>query len=200
MTTRPHALQAFVSALQNALSSRAGLPEEQTMLSRSFEALARPRDSRQAAGQRLPACRHLDSIAARAQSFPEDLHRLARLFFALEPSLVWRQRSGSMDGASDSFAEGHANALIVGPGGLERRTDVSVGVTILAPHVRYPDHTHPPEETYLILSPGRFSHDLQEAVEPGLGGTFYNAPGIVHSMESGNEPLFAFWILGSQER
>ena len=31
--------------------------------------------------------------------------------------------------------------------------------------------------------------------EPGVGGSFYNPPGIVQAMRSSSEPLFAFWAL-----
>ncbi|MBL8893493.1 MAG: hypothetical protein JNJ53_02765 [Rhizobiales bacterium] len=39
----------------------------------------------------------------------------------------------------------------VDPGGLEVRHDVGVDVSILAPHVTYPKHNHPPDEIYAVL-------------------------------------------------
>lgn len=200
MTHRPQPLQGFMTALHAAIVARAQAPQAQTMLSQVFEALAQPGKAGPSAGTRISACRHLDAVAPQPDALPEDLRHLMQQFRALEPSLIWRPRSGSTAGASESFAEGHANTMIVGPGGLERRTDASIGATILAPHVRYPDHTHPPEETYLVLSPGHFSHDHQPWVEPGVGGTFHNVPGIVHTMMSGTVPLFAFWVLSAQGR
>lgn len=193
--SRPQTLQGFIAALQNAFGARAASPAVRSMLSQTFDALARPQVAELSIGSRLPACDHLDAIAARSNGFAEDLRGLFRAFVEIEPSLVWTTRTGSVEGASETFADGHANALIVGPGGLERRTDVSIGATILAPNVRYPDHSHPPEETYIVLSPGQFSHDQQAWAEPGVGGTFYNRPGVIHAMKSGNEPLFAFWVL-----
>jgi quercetin dioxygenase-like cupin family protein len=97
--------------------------------------------------------------------------------------------------ASANMAEGHANAVIVGPGGVERRNDVRVGVSLLAPYVRYPDHNHPPDESYLVLSDGDFRQGDGDWFEPGIGGTLYNPPNIVHAMRSGNTPLLAFWLL-----
>ena len=58
-----------------------------------------------------------------------------------------------------------------------------------------PDHTHLPEETYLVLSAGQFRQEDGPWFESGIGGSFYNPPGIVHAMRSGSEPLFAFWTL-----
>lgn len=85
--------------------------------------------------------------------------------------------------------------MIVGPGGFEARGDVWLSVSLLAPHVRYPDHTHAPEETYLVMSPGEFSQNDGPWFEPGLGGPFYNPPGILRAMRAGDGPLLAFWAL-----
>jgi quercetin dioxygenase-like cupin family protein len=85
--------------------------------------------------------------------------------------------------------------MIVGPGGLESRDDVWVGASVMAPHVRYPDHQHLPEEVYLVMSPGEFRQGDAPWFEPGVGGTFYNPPNIVHAMRSGESPLLAIWCL-----
>jgi quercetin dioxygenase-like cupin family protein len=85
--------------------------------------------------------------------------------------------------------------MIVGPNGFEPRDDVWVGVSLLAPDVRYPDHNHAPEEVYLVLSEGKFRQDDKDWFEPGVGGSFYNRPNIKHAMASGDAPLFAIWCL-----
>jgi hypothetical protein len=82
--------------------------------------------------------------------------RVAEAFAALEPSLAWAPRAAGGPSASDNWPEGHANTTIVGPQGLEDRDDLAMEASLLAPHVRYPDHNHSPEEVYLVLSPGRF--------------------------------------------
>lgn len=63
-----------------------------------------------------------------------------------------------MDGCALLFRDGHVNATIAGPEGLEIRRDVWIGVIIslMAPHMRYPDHRHPPEEIYVVLSDGQW--------------------------------------------
>jgi hypothetical protein len=68
-------------------------------------------------------------------------------------------------------------------------------VSLLAPNVRYPDHSHSPEEVYLVLSPGRFRHGESGWFEPGVGATLYNEPNILHAMSSEDVPLLAFWYL-----
>ena len=57
--------------------------------------------------------------------------------------------------------------MILGPAGLENRRDVWFGVSLLAPHVRYTDHSHAPEETYLVLSDGEFRQGDGDWFTPG---------------------------------
>lgn len=200
MQNRSAALQAFVDAAETAFSDRAQGEESQRSVRRSFSALAAPAEKPRAApaneGSRLPVCNaHLDQMINPTRFPDADLAALAETFRALEPALSWSKRKGTTAAASDTFDQGHANTLIIGPGGLERRTDVWLGVSLLAPEVRYPDHDHPPEETYLCMSRGEFTHGGSDWFEPGPGGSFYNSPGIMHAMRSGSEPLLAFWLL-----
>ena len=94
---------------------------------------------------------------------------------------------------------GHANGMVVGPGGIEDRQDLLLGVSLLAPHVRYPNHSHAPEETYLVFSEGEFMQE-DEWFSLGVGGSFFNPPGIKHAMRSGAKPLLAFWALRPEQQ
>ncbi len=114
---------------------------------------------------------------------------------SIEPYLSWFCRDDGSGTGSANFPDGHGNALIVGPGGMAEHEDVYVGATLLAPDVRYPDHTHPPEELYLVLSDGAFRNAATEWCRPGIGGLFHNPPGIVHAMRAGDGPLLAIWML-----
>lgn len=112
----------------------------------------------------------------------------------IEPWLVWTRRANA-DPDLQGFYDGHANAMIVGPGGLELRDDVWIGVTLMAPGVTYVEHEHPPEEVYLALTPGEWWNADMPWIEPGIGGIVYNPPGIRHTMRSNSEPLLAIWCL-----
>lgn len=194
MTGRSDALQSFVDAARAAFGQFARAPESRRSIRQIFSALDHPAAERSGPGARLPVCLHLD--AALAIETEQDLLRdLLDRFKAVEPSLEWRPRPSYDQSASDNFAAGHANAMILGPGGLEDRKDVWLGVTLMAPHVRYPDHNHAPEETYLVLSDGDFRHGAGDWFTPGIGGSFYNEPDIRHAMRSAGTPLFAFWAL-----
>ena len=147
--------------------------------------------------RRLPACSHLPEAIATASSASEILARLMGGFAAIEPYLCWHRRTTAGPNASDNWPDGHANAEIIGAKGVESRPGLQIGVSVLAPHVRYPDHSHPPEEVYLVLSPGRFQHGATPWFEPGIGGTFHNVPNIKHAMASDAAPLLAMWCLWS---
>ena len=59
-------------------------------------------------------------------------------------------------GVPGTVVVGPGGFVVVGRGGLEPRADVLIGISLLAPTVAYPEHRHPPEEVYLVLSPGEW--------------------------------------------
>ena len=140
-----------------------------------------------------PACRYLRAAIDRARDVAS-VASLAGAFSDLAPELAWRRRPGA-EAHGEVFREGHANALIVGPGGLEQREDVLVGASLVAPGVRYIDHHHPPEEIYIVLSEGEWYREGKGWYVPGAGRTVYHPPNVVHAMRAGPAPLLALWLL-----
>ena len=139
------------------------------------------------------ACRYLGDALDRAREVAP-IASLAAAFSDLAPELAWRRRPGA-EAHGKAFREGHANALIVGSGGLEQRSDVLVGASLVAPGVRYIDHHHPPEEIYIVMSEGEWYREGKGWYVPGAGGTVYHPPGVVHAMRAGSAPLLAVWML-----
>ncbi|PDT38821.1 MULTISPECIES: dimethylsulfoniopropionate lyase [Sinorhizobium] len=194
MTARSEALQSFVDAASAAFDQFAQATESRGSIAQIFSALEVPGVQRPGPGSRLPVCVHLDTALA-VETQHDALRRLVDRFKTIEPLLEWRRRTNYDGSESENFFEGHANAMIIGPGGLEERRDLWFGVTLMAPDVRYPDHDHPPEEVYLVLSEGEFRQGQGAWFSPGVGGSFYNQPGTRHAMRSVGTPLFAFWVL-----
>jgi quercetin dioxygenase-like cupin family protein len=191
---RPDALADFLDAAFAAFNRFARDTRSRHSIQAIDACLDTPGVIRETPGNRLAICdRYLDAALA-APTEDDVLRSLLAGFKALEPLLEWKPRPSHNDTASENFATGHANAMIVGPDGLEHRQDAWLGVSLMAPETRYPDHNHPPEETYLVLSGGQF---MQEGrwFTPGIGGSFYNPPGIRHAMRSGETPLLALWAL-----
>ena len=192
---RSDALSRFIAVLGEGLGAAyaPGHPGH-TVAQRMRQALTAPAQQCSAlAPHTLPVCQHLGAALASAQATGSaPLGAWANAFAHLAPDLHWArsQRRGT-----DTFHHGHANTEIVGPTGLEQRTDVVLGASLLAPGVVYPDHDHPPEEIYLVMSAGDWFNPRAGWYTPGAGGAVHHPPGIVHAMRSGTTPLLAVWCL-----
>ena len=218
MTDLADDLQRFLRTLRSAFDAATlGDPVRRALARRLFERLdGLGGETGAIAPVRLPACRHFEAAVAAASTARDDgpdgrpdgapdrwpsdrappatTAALARALAALEPALRWYRRAGA-EAHGPTFPAGHANAFVVGPGGIADRAGVSVGVSLMAPGLRYPDHSHPPEELYLVLSPGHWRRSDTGWFEPGPGGTVHNVPDVVHAMRSGAAPLLAIWCL-----
>ena len=191
--TRDGELQRLLDLLEAAVTAGAQCDETRVTGRTIFSALSRragPVSS--ASPQALPVCALLPGAIELAKASP--VAALAAALAAIAPRLVWSRRHNS-DPRMVPFHHGHANARIVGPGGLELREDVWIGASLMAPNVLYVDHDHPPEEVYVALTPGEWWNAAMDWTAPGIGGTIYNPPGILHSMRSGEHPFLALWLL-----
>ena len=140
-----------------------------------------------------PAYRYLPAALDAARAAPA-VTPLAEAFEGLEPELRWSRRAGS-ETHGPAFHDGHANAVLVGPAGFERRSDVLVGASLVAPGVRYIDHRHPPEEIYIVMSEGEWYREDRGWHTPGIGGIVHNPANVVHAMRADRAPLLALWLL-----
>ncbi len=182
---RSAALAEFLDAGQAALRCTTG---PAAALAAEVAARWVMQGSSGAAPERLEVCDHI------APALGQYGGSLATAFAGIEGQLCWRRRL-TADPAEAAFWNGHANAVILGPGGLEERPDLWIGATIMAPNITYPDHDHPPAEVYLALSPGEWWNADMDWTDPGPAGFIYNPPGIRHAMRSGDTALLALWFL-----
>jgi len=139
--TRPATLQTFLdqsaAALRTATSGAAA-----DAAARATAIWRTPGAAGQAEPARLPVCDWIGpalDLAAKSKRAA-----LGTAFTGIADGLCWRRRSSAQP-TDPVFWNGHANAMILGPGGLEERGDIWVGVTVMAPGVTYMDHDHPPE-------------------------------------------------------
>ena len=189
-------LQLFLTSAEAVIRQRS-TDDERTRVAaeRMFAALRTPPTQAGRPGTaRLPVCSQLPTALEHARGEQGSVGALADAFAAIEPRLNWKLRAGA-ESQGEPFLNGHANATITGPEGLEIRQDVLIGVSLMAPHLRYPDHRHPPEEIYIVLSSGQWRQASNPWHEPGIGGLVYNPPNIVHAMRSTEQPLLALWFL-----
>ncbi|HKT96365.1 MAG TPA: dimethylsulfoniopropionate lyase [Paraburkholderia sp.] len=187
-------LEQFIRVAR-MLFQTAALPDAARQLAvKVFERLEHPSDDGKRNRERYPACDLLDSALAPMLGDPSSFGVLARAIKTLEPSIGWQRRTSGSNG-SENYVENHVNGMICGPGGMESRYDIQLGFSLLAPHTRYPDHRHPPEEAYVLLSAGEFRQRDGDWFDPGIGGGLHNAPNSLHAMRSGTTPLLAMWCL-----
>lgn len=196
MSRRAPAVARFLESVSAALESNLAPGDApRPVVERMLTALASPGESSDAvAAGNLSVLEHLPPALRSAASSRQPVGDVGTALTVLAPELDWRRRPGANAVGMD-FAEGHANAVVVGAEGVERRRDVTVGLSLMAPGVRYPDHNHPPEEVYLVLSPGEWWQEGGGWHEPGVGAIVHNPPGIMHAMRAGDAPLLAVWLL-----
>jgi len=185
----------FLTSAEAAIRHAAGADKRITdAANRIFSALQSPAPQTAPLAARPPVCRHLPQALERACTSPGHVADLANAFAAIESQLRWKTRPGA-EIHGEHFLNSHANANIVGAEGIETRADVWIGVSLMAPGTRYPDHRHPPEEIYVVLSGGEWCNTDTPWHAPGIGNLVYNPPDIVHAMRSAQQPLLALWFL-----
>ncbi|MBS0564762.1 MAG: transcriptional regulator [Proteobacteria bacterium] len=187
-------LQQFLDVTASAFATRAAPGSDPArVVAEVFGRCAQPAPpAGEARAARMAACGWFDAALALARAGGPAA--VADALARLGPRLPWARRA-SADPADRSFYDGHANAMILGPGGIEPRADLWIGLSLIAPGVTYPFHSHPPEEVYLPLAPGEWWNERMDWTDPGPAGLIYNPPGIRHAMRAGKTPFLALWIL-----
>lgn len=194
--------------MHEAILERARVESDSRLtIDKAMQALQEPRPSAPPEPVWLPVCEHLEVamenvaiyVSQEDQAEPinsklESLVAHAQAMLAVAPQLACWHRTHDLEPGSP-FANAHANATLIGKGGLEERDDVWVGISLMAPGIEYPEHHHPPEEVYLVLSPGHWQQASGAWFEPGIGGLVHNTPNILHAMRSRSAPLLATWCL-----
>lgn len=194
MYHRHKSLEHFLGVAKTLFQSDTLPDTARRVAAKVFERLEQPTDDGRRNRERYPACELLDAALAPLLVDQSDLGVAARAIKTLEPLIGWQRRTAGSNG-SDDYVEKHVHGIICGPGGMESRYDVQLGFSLLAPHTRYPDHQHPPEEAYVLLSAGEFRQGEGDWFDPGIGGGLHNTPNSMHAMRSGTTPLVAMWCL-----
>ncbi len=117
---------------------------------------------------------------------------LANGLTSLIDELDWyRGQSGPY--ASVNFARDHAHAILVGPGGVEERLDVRVGLTLMAPYTRFPDHQQTSNRVVVALSEGEFQSDGGDWFREKAGSAIFYPTGRRFAMRCTAAPLMTLW-------
>lgn len=98
------------------------------------------------------------------------------------------------DSWSKPFLPLFANGEGIGPDGRLKHNDVILGLFILGPNVTYPEHAHPAEEFYIVLTGNpefKLGNDHFELKESG--DVVLHHTNIGHAIRTSSEPLFAIF-------
>lgn len=144
----------------------------------------------------LPVRAHFHAAAAAATSGP--LADVARRLTEAEPSLAWLQNPNYTAAAmGQAYVDNYGYLELVGPQRAFQSTRLLIGFLLLGPHTLYPDHDHPAEEVYVIVSGDAHWRrgDGDWKIEPA-GAVIHHVAHIRHAMRTGSEPLLAlyFWM------
>ena len=192
---RAAGLQRVVDAAAAAFAGAEMSAPAKAALGRVFERLINVHPAVVGKAEDLPVLSLLPKAVANLQLRHDSLSALGLAVADIAPDLPWTTRKIVGPTASAGFEKAHANAVLIGPNGLEPRQDVWIGLSLMAPHTRYPDHDHGPEEVYLLLSDGAFLQGDADWLARSAGQTVYNTPWIAHAMRAGDQPFLALWCL-----
>ena len=193
--TRGVGLQRVVDAAERAFAEADLSGQARVALVKVFDRLKTVHPAAAVLSEVLPVLSLLPQAVANLNGQAQSLQTLGQAVQALSPALGWSTRKSVGPTASAGFAQAHANAVLIGPNGLEAREDVWVGLSLMEPHTRYPDHDHGPEEVYLVLSDGAFLQGDADWLPRSPGQTVYNTPWIRHAMRATDQPFLALWCL-----
>ncbi len=196
MTSRERRLQTLLDCLFAAYQS--AVPDEaaeaRRVVTRAFARLS------QAVGPQAspfavkpPPAAHFPDAITMANRGPRTVADVAGALEALADDLPWIP--GALAPAGSPLFEHYAQAYLVGPGGLEEREDAMIGMSLMAPGAVYPEHRHPPDEVYLVLTPGRWRQAGGDWQARDSGGFVYNPSNTPHAMAAMEEPGLSIWLL-----
>jgi hypothetical protein len=189
---RPRALQEVLNAIGDVLLSSQAPVMASYIAGKIYQRLEKRGVARRADTATPLKPEHFDralsNLHASLPRFAGGTTGLAEL----KEQLSWRSgRTGPF--ASLRFEQSHAHAIVVGPHGLEERSDVRLGLTLMAPYSRFPDHVQFHSRVFLLLSGGEVCLDDSNWFRATAGSVFFNEAGKKFAMRCTAEPLLAVW-------
>jgi len=106
----------------------------------------------------------------------------------------WTEFYGE-DSWSKSFLPVFANGEGIGPDGRLFHNEIIFGLFLLGPHTTYPEHAHPAEEFYIVLTGNpEFKVGADGDFElKNSGEVVLHHSDISHSIKSSDEPFYAIF-------
>ena len=112
------------------------------------------------------------------------------------PALHWQQTYSEADGFSREWLDSYGWVNLVSPDGLYVSEEIRVSIGYWGVGQHYDEHSHAPEEVYLILAgQARFHSEGRAPIDAGPGDTIHHRPHQKHAIDMVPGPLLAaaFW-------
>lgn len=184
--TMPKEICALIEALNDLLRAKAAdLSLTEDMID-SIQPLTAPKPAK------LPMLTLLPDTRARASAETTDV--TARLIEAA-PLLPWRQTYDEEDGFDRRFLETYGWTDLAAPDGPYQADGFRLMLGYWGQGLTYPDHSHPPDEHYMVLAGSAWFRLNDDPFERrGPGEVFHVPSGVIHSAEMRDEGLLAISI------
>ncbi|TBY43909.1 hypothetical protein E0H59_36630 [Rhizobium leguminosarum bv. viciae] len=191
---RPEPLQQVIDAMGNLLLS-SGAATMARFEGANVVHLLQDRGAIQTRSKQTNTCllrNECSQALERLASTSADGRDLAHGIMALLDDLDWyRGRSGPY--ASANFNRDHAHAILVGRGGIEERSDLRIGLTVMGPYTRFPDHEETSSRAVLLLSEGEFQSERSGWFREQIGSSIFYSSGRQFAMRCTAHPLLTLW-------
>ena len=146
---------------------------------------------------RLPVLDLLSDMAAKAAP---DTQAVVTALIAAAPQLDWRQTYSEEDGFDRRYLDSYGWFDLAGPEGPYQANGIRVMMGYWGKGLIYPNHSHPPEEHYLVLAGGaKFRLNDEPYRRLGPGEVFHTPAGAVHSADMRDEALMAMSIWRAED-
>lgn len=145
----------------------------------------------------LPVVSLLESALDRTNT---ETRPLVRAILDAAPDLAWRQSYREEDGFDRRFLDTYGWFDLAGPDGPYQADGIRIMFGYWGPGLHYPNHSHPPEEHYLVLGGSawfRLADDPYRRLGPGE--VFHTPAGAVHSADMRDEGLLAMSIWRAED-
>lgn len=112
------------------------------------------------------------------------------------PNLRWQQTYTEADGFSREWLDNYGWVNLISPEGLYQSSELRLSIGYWGAGQHYDEHSHAPEETYLILAGrARFHSEGRPPRDAGPGDTIHHAAHQRHAIDMVPGPLLAaaFW-------
>lgn len=119
-----------------------------------------------------------------------------RAFLDAAADLPWVQSYTAEDGFSRGYLENYGFVNVVSPIGLFHSDDMRISIGFWGEGLRYPLHSHAPEEWYVMLSGGCTLTSEGTGARPVMAGNVtHHTPWQRHAADFDHGPLLAlaFW-------